>query len=163
MPFPYAKPITASFFAAFLFVAFAGCAGTEGITRKPYSYSTVIEVEGSPDQLYDGTSSWMAERFVSSQDAIQLRDPESNKIIAKANREMPVGSMRAPAEVRMNLIVETREGRFRLRARNVKVFYEMTGSHNPRLSVHDVITEELDALAVDLKSYLGNVSEKDDW
>jgi len=143
----------------------AGCA-TSGQTRADYEYQKVQEVDASADQIYTEAQAWMAERFVSSQDAIQLRDEENHRLVANAEKNMDVGTMGTSLPVEMDLIVEARDGRFRMTARNFIIRSSAAGQTTevpPTEGNLGDIEAELDAIRTELAAYVEESQEEDDW
>jgi len=52
-------------------------------TTKKVSYSEVVNVSKTKNQLFDNTLEWFAVYFKSSNDVIQIKDKESGKFVAK--------------------------------------------------------------------------------
>lgn len=152
--------MTRLFFACTLALLLTGCATTA--PPSSYEYQDVIEVDASAEQIYDRTLMWMAERFVSSQDAIQLKDEENRRIVANARQTMKVGSLGTSLPVEMTLMIEARENRFRFTGRNFTAEYQM-GSAPLAKSKEDEVQEELEVLAQELAIYIVSESASEDW
>ena len=156
--------------SALLIVVFglAGCI-SKGQTVDPASleFQQVRSVEGqSKDQIYTAARSWMAERFTSSNEAIQMQDRESAKVVANAEMAFPA-NMGLEQYISMNVIFEAREGRFRLTARDFHVERTDTGEIDQPLKSQTYYDEhvqpKLDALADDLARYAASSPENEDW
>lgn len=156
--------------ALLLFVT--GCATTGSGSESDYEYEYQIvrslDVDADADAIYDRMLTWMAERFVSSQDAIQVRDPEERRIVANAQMDMPIGTFGANLPVEMTIITEARDGRFRFTARNL-VMTPSAGTVEIREPLperrEDEADAEFDILAQEMATYIEEeqASENDDW
>ena len=157
--------------AAALLLLVAGCA-TTGSAESDYEYEYQIvrslDVDADADAIYDRMLTWMAERFVSSQDAIQVRDPEDRRIVANARMDMPIGTFGANLPVEMTIIAEARDGRFRFTARNL-VMTPSAGNVEVREPLperrEDEADAEFDILAQEIATYIEEeaASDYDDW
>jgi hypothetical protein len=132
--------------------------------RGDYEYQKVQEVDASAQQIYDQSLSWMAQSFESSNHAIQLRDEDNRRIVANAVVDLKT----APAtfvDMEMDLIVEAKDGRFRMTGRNYETVasgqYEMERSIGEK-EIDDV-EAEMDSLRTNLKSYIQSDQDDDDW
>lgn len=138
-------------------VVLASCAPTR--LAADTEYQEVREVEAlSADQIYERSLLWMAERFNSANDAIQIRDDEDNRLVANASVYIPGKDVNSD----MGIIVEAREGRFRFTARN---FGMQVGSFDSYMTpeLYEELKPELQALASELQSYVRGESEDADW
>lgn len=146
-----------------LFGLIAGCAGT-GEARSDYEYRQVTEVDASADEVYDQSLSWMAQAFEQSDDAIQLRDEDNRRIVSNAVIVVETSAISA-LEYELDLIVEARDGRFRMTGRNYHTVasgqYSM--EHPVRESTVDDVRAKMDSLRVDLASFIESGRSDDDW
>lgn len=143
------------FLLAFAFVL-AGCATT---LPPGTEYQEVRQVEGvKADEVYERSLNWMAETFVSANDAIQVRDDENNRLVANASMMIPGSGVTAD----MSIIVEARDGRFRLTARN---FGARLGSMQSNMTkgFYQDLKPELKRRASDLQSYILGETKDTDW
>jgi hypothetical protein len=77
-----------------------------------YSYQEVIQIDGTPDELFDRISAWLALSYRSSNDVVQLTDRPNHLIIAKgAFEETNFGQ---PVLLKHTLQAEARENRVRI-------------------------------------------------
>jgi len=152
--------------ALLLFVT--GCATTGGAESDyEYEYQIVrsLDVDADADAIYDRMLTWMAERFVSSQDAIQVRDPEERRIVANAQLDMPISTFGTNLPVDMSIIAEAREGRFRFTARNF-IVESSAGAYSTRSALDESkegeVEAEMNQLVQDLADYIEEQSAADD-
>mgnify|MGYP006432047549 CR=1 FL=1 len=96
---------------------------------------------------------------------IQIRDEANHKIVAKLRRDIDVGLMGLPFPAEMNLIVEARDGRFRMTARDFVIKSDNTGRTIRRATSRDYddIEADLDELRFDLKQYIQAEAAEEDW
>jgi len=84
--------------------------GEEGL----YQYQEVLEAPGTADELYDRAMTWVALRYNSANDVVQLRDKENHRIIVKGNWQQAAYLGMATLFIHHTLQVETRDGRYRV-------------------------------------------------
>jgi hypothetical protein len=150
----YATPIIA---LALLLIS--GCTSTK--LPSDTEYQTVRDVEGaSADQIYERSLNWMAETFVSANEAVQVRDDENDRLVTNA-------SIRIPGYAgfsEMSIIVEARDERFRFTARN---FQARTTAMSMRVPMNTDLYEDLKpklkSRADELQSYIRGETEDTDW
>lgn len=134
----------------------AGCTTT---LPPGTEYQVVREVEGvSADEIYERSLTWMAETFVSANDAIQVRDDENNRLVTNAEILVPDH----PASSEMSIIVEARDGRLRFTARNFRL---SAMGMRERISeeLYENLKPELKARADRLQRYIRGETEDTDW
>ena len=155
LPMRYATLLFACLLAAF---ASAGCASTKKIAPDT-EYQAVRQVEGlSADAIYERSLSWMAENFVSANDAIQIRDDENSRLVANAALPVPDTGFIA----NMNVIVEARDGRFRFTARNFSMRIMGMEDRMTR-GMYEDLKPELKRRVSDLQSYIESEAEDKAW
>jgi len=132
--------------------------------RPDYEYQEVTEVDASAEQIYDESLAWMAETFESSNHAIQLRDEDNRRVVANAVIDLQT-SPTTFVDMEMTLIVEARDGRFRMTGRNFETVasgrYEMTRAVGEKEI--DDLNSELDSLRSDLAAYTERDDGNEDW
>ena len=136
-----------------------GCTSTK--LPSDTEYQTVRDVEGaSADQIYERSLSWMAETFVSANEAVQVRDDENNRLVTNA-------SIRIPGYAgfsEMSIIVEARDERFRFTARNFRARTRAMSMRVPmNTDLYEDLKPELKSQADDLQSYIRGEAEDTDW
>ena len=78
-----------------------------------YEYQEVVEVKSKPaSEIYTKALEWIALNYESSNDVIQLTDPDQNLIIGKG--VFLVTLFLKTGEIRHTLKIEARDGRFRV-------------------------------------------------
>jgi len=106
----------------------------------------------------------MAQAFEQSDDAIQLRDEDNRRIVSNAVIVVETSAISA-LEYELDLIVEARDGRFRMTGRNYHTVasgqYSM--EHPVRESTVDDVRAKMDSLRVDLASFIESGRSDDDW
>ena len=161
------KYLSSLFFALPLAAAllFSGCAGT-GEARSDYEYREVTQVDASADEIYDQSLSWMAQRFEGANSAIQLRDEGNKRVVANAIILVETSSISA-LEYELDLIVEAKDGRFRMTGRNYHTVahgeYSEIAEQPVRESTVDDVRSHMDSLRIDLASYIETSKSEDDW
>ena len=138
------------------------CVGSNATHSPDYEYQKVQEVDASADEIYLDAQAWMAEEYVSSQDAIQLRDEENHRIVANLLTEAEAGALGLNVDVRMDLVVEARDGRFRMTGRDIRPGGTAMQS-NPTKKQFEDISTKLDSMRVELATYIEQSQEDDDW
>jgi hypothetical protein len=138
------------------------CSGSGGTRKSDYQYRKVTEVDASAQKIYDRSLSWMAQAFEKSDDAIQLRDEENRKVIANAVVNVQLGIVRR--DIDFNLIVEAKDGRFRMTGRNYILISESEYRADRPLAKSQIPTvrARMDSLRKGLASYIEE-EEDDDW
>ena len=149
-------------FLLLLAVVLVRCVGSNATRSPDYEYQEVQEVEASADEIYLDAQAWMAEEYVSSQDAIQLRDEENHRIIANLLTEAEAGALGLNIDFRMDLVVEARDGRFRMTGRDI-VLVPGEIEMNPTRKQFETISTKLDSMRVELATYIEQSQEEDDW
>lgn len=140
-----------------------GC-GPTGQVRQEYEYQKVKNVDATAEEIYDRALVWMAERFVSSNYAIQLRDEENRRIVANATADILFDHRMTAAPVEMNLIVEAREGRFRMTARRFEVGRLGNSPDTPLYAKHlPGVNDYLDGLRQQLADYIESGDFNEEW
>ena len=152
--------ITVFFVLASIFII--SCRGA-GEIRRDYEYQEVTKVDASAEQIYDQSLTWMAQAFEKSDDAIQLRDEENRRIVANAIVGVSFTDI-AVTNVEMDLIVEAKDGRFRMTGRNYQLLSssEYVEDRPLREGHLEEVQKRMDSLRNDLKSYVKS-SKSDDW
>lgn len=89
---------------------------------KPFAIDTVIPIENaSADLLYKTANVWIAKRFRSANDVIQLNDAETAHIIGKASIKFEVDNFTwyvLSGYIRYTIDFQAKDGRFRLKINN---------------------------------------------
>jgi hypothetical protein len=142
---------------------FAGCTGS-GEARSDYEYREVTQVDASADEIYDQSLSWMAQRFEGANSAIQLRDQDNKRVVANAIILVETSSISA-LEYELDLIVEAKDGRFRMTGRNYHTVSDGKYSiESPVMeSTVEDVTARMNSLRADLASYIETSKSDDDW
>jgi hypothetical protein len=155
----YATYIVGAFLS---FLVASGCASTSPSTLPPDTeYQVVREVEDvSADEIYGRSLNWMAETFVSANDAIQVRDDENNRLVA--NAELLIPDLGGAASSEMSIIVEARDGRFRFTARNFRL-NAMGTRAKMNEELYGDLKPKLKSQADELQSYIRGETEDTDW
>jgi hypothetical protein len=149
-------------FLLLLAVVLVRCVGSNATRSPDYEYQEVQEVEASADEIYLDAQAWMAEEYVSSQDAIQLRDEENHRIIANLLTKAEAGALGLNIDFRTDLVVEARDGRFRMTGRDIGLGGTAMQS-NPTKKQFEDISTKLDSMRVELATYIEQSQEEDDW
>jgi len=136
-----------------------GCTSTK--LPSDTEYQTVRDVESaSADQIYERSLSWMAETFVSANEAVQVRDDENNRLITNASIPIPGYA----GNSRMSIIVEARDGRFRFTARNFRARPTALSMDVPmNTDLYEDLKPELKSQADELQSYIRGETRDADW
>lgn len=155
---PDLPPCPMRYASLLLCLLLVGCASTKKIAPDT-EFEQVRRVEGlSADEIYDRSLTWMAENFVSANDAIQIRDDENNRLVANAT--LPVPGTGATAG--MNVIVEARDGRFRFTSRNFSM-HIMGMEDRMTRGMYQDLKPELERRVSDLEQYIEGEAEDTDW
>jgi len=158
------------FLIAFIFIS---CAPQ--LTSIPTSeriYQNVVEVDLSSEDIYNKTLTWMAESFRSSKEVIEYKDIVEGKIIGNTiiSVNFSEGIMPLYRDVRVTIIIEIKENKFRFTAKNF-ILDDMIfmNSHLPETPVE--YKEQLEKISPiietnlinNLKEYLLESSKPDEW
>lgn len=153
---------TSAFVLAFALLL-SGCAGS-GQARSDYEYQKVKKVDAGAQEIYDQSLSWMAQRFESANSAIQLRDEDNRRIVANAVINVETSSITS-LDYELDLIVEAKDGRFRMTGRNYHTI--ATGEYaveSPVMeSTVDEVNARMDRLRSDLASYIESSNPDESW
>lgn len=143
-------------------ISLMSCRGA-GEIRRDYEYQKVTKVNASTEQIYDQSLTWMAQAFEESDDAIQLRDEENRRIVANAVVGVSFTDI-AVTNVEMDLILEAKDGRFRITGRNYQLLSssEYVEPRPLRESHIKEVRERMNSLRNDLKTYIKS-NKSDDW
>ncbi len=92
--------------------------------RGPLSWQRVVEVPGSPDDLYTRARLWFAESFVDSDSVLEIEDKGERLLLGKgrvqfANTAVLLGSGGLDGFVRFTIRVETKDQRYRVTISNL--------------------------------------------
>lgn len=149
------------------FFLISGCAVTKQAPVAPPDDLTLQEVHEialSKDAIFARSLEWMAQTFVDSTQAIELRDKENGKIIGKGMTEFYNGEM--PTPCRFTIMIEAKDNKYRVTYSN---FTGMWGDARnlPRPLWHDGHIEQVKAklrkLDATLYAYLSEEKNRKDW
>ena len=84
-----------------------------------YTYETVIQSPKGKSQIFNSAMEWVALKYVSANDVIQLSNQETGKIICKGN--FVISSAFNTGYIKHTLVIDIKEGRYKLRFSNLIV------------------------------------------
>jgi hypothetical protein len=135
----------------------------------PYVFERIENVELSKKEIVAHTSAFIAEKFVSARSVIQLNDSELGKLVGDVVlMNTQAGFFDAFKGIKTRLVLDARDGRYRLQASNVEgidgngVVPAMWGKLESanRYRIEPLAQSLLKALAEDLSEYLKKAKEK---
>ena len=135
-------------------------------------FKSVTEVELAKEEIFENTLKWLAENFISSKEVLEYKNKDEGKIIGNIVLKVNFseGMMDFIRPIRMTLIIEAKENRFRIICKNL-TYEEMffAGSVIPSAPLEykeniDKIFPKINIEIVNsLKSYLSKDDKNDDW
>jgi hypothetical protein len=135
----------------------------------PYVFERIESVELTKKEIIAHANAYIAENFVSARRVIQLSDPELGKIVGDVVlMKGDAGLFDAFKGIKTRLVLDARDGRYRLQATNVEgidgtgVVPAMWGKLESanRYRIEPLAQSLLPALAADLQTYLKKAKEK---
>lgn len=151
-----------------LCVTMISCQFTKRVlaTEEQTQYSTVINVEGSKDDLYTRANEWMVLQFVDADAVIQYQDKESGKIMGKYVGKYNQLDIMTAAEsynsYKVVISIDVRDGAARLQFMSPMYYSTKERKYYPVRYANTAkqIYADWEALSADLSAYLG---KKDEW
>lgn len=118
-----------------------------GQTSKPLEYSSVTPVEKVlASELYLRALAWFATSFQSANDVIQFKDPQAGKIIGRAvhsyNPNVFMSSACTKGYIDYNIVVEVKDGRYKLTLNSFSHRYIGYGCQGPPYSFGTILDDE---------------------
>jgi len=101
----------------------AGCASQQTVPQSERTIHYTVETGMSADEAYEVSEEWLATSFVSSQDVIQLRDRDDQRIIGRGSAA--VVYTYAPVTTRFLITLEHRDGRARMTIDQIEIVQEI--------------------------------------
>jgi len=135
-------------------------------------FQSVTEVELAKEDIFENSLKWLAENFISSKEVLEYKNKDEGKIIGNIILKVNVslGSMEFIRPIRMTLIIESKEKRFRITCKNL--IAEESSFMNNVLPSHPIEHKEiLDKvfskinieIVNSLKNYLSKDDTNNDW
>jgi len=93
----------------------------EELINKPFKFAEVREVNFKKEEIIIHAASFISEKFVSGKSVIQVNDPQNGKISGNIILKDPKANFFHYFHyIQCHLIIEAKDGRFRMQAKNVK-------------------------------------------
>lgn len=144
-----------------LIVIFWSCAS---LTKEEKEAVKIIEFPGlKKDVIYKKSLEWLAEKWGSSKDIIELQDREEGKIIGKVI--FTVGSF-APCPVYNNLVIEIKDGRARVKIEVLTISNPEGSMRSSSVdaSWRDEIKDQQQEILIAYEAYIKEkTSKKEEW
>ena len=137
-----------------------------GLSAQSFEVEVIQDIDMSKDEIYTQSLSWMAEKFVSAKDVIQLKDKEAGKIIGKGYTDIKIGWL-VLIPSKFTLKIDAKDNKYRLTFKDVIMDFGQSGGEKPIESTNLNSTEQkardsFNAIAASLQQYLVE-AETDEW
>ena len=130
-------------------------------------FQSVTEVETAKEEIFENSLKWLAENFISSKEVLEYKNKDEGKIIGNIVLKVNVseGIMDFIRPIRMTLIIEAKENRFRITCKNL-IYEEMTfaGSVLPSIPLEykENLNKTFSKINIEIVNSLKNYLSKDD-
>lgn len=136
-----------------------GCAGMEVVPVDQRSFSEVHDIQLTKKEIYDRSLEWMARTFVDSKAVIELKDPDTGKIIGKGRGEAVTNALGVSVPFGYTMMIDIKDNRYRTTYEGLTVG-EVSAPAQTRTEI-DSIKEQLRVVDQSLLKFLSDKSEKD--
>lgn len=135
------------------------------------TYESVQALDLTKKEIIAHASAFIAEKFRSAKSVIELRDDELGKIVGDVIlRDPDAGSWAAFTGVKVRLVIDAKDGRYRVQATNVVAvdqksvpspFGDIEGAN--RYRIEPMASKILPAFFTELHSYMVKAKTDDNW
>lgn len=142
-----------------------------GKDKEPYVWERVNEVDLTQQEIITYAHVYLAEKFVSSKDFIQLNDPALGKLVGTVIlRNKDARLLHAFHGIRGRLIIDAKDGRYRIQMTNIvgtdsdgqpHSWGQIEGANNYR--IQPMAESVLDDFSNELTSFLASAKANEDW
>lgn len=162
--------------ATLLFSAFPVCAQQPKspefkVEEGLFVFERIEAVDLNKKEIVSHTAAFIAEKFKSSKQVLELRDDELGKIVGDIVLHNPdAGMFDGFKSIKARLIVEAKDGRYRLRITNItgidgngniSPWGQIEGANQYRLE--PLAEKVLPPFATDFKGYLAKAKSNNNW
>ncbi|TFH40621.1 MAG: DUF4468 domain-containing protein [Chrysiogenales bacterium] len=148
-------------------IVLSGCGRLVKVQENERTIRQVFSVQLSKDEIYDRSLEWSAKRLSRVNDDIVVKDREKGMIIARGTGVYSeYFDFLVDREFSYTLMIEAREGRYRITFDNFVVYYdERQLKSSTAIFKFEInkIRKQLDRLSDDLREYLaGKTADRKD-